>query len=206
LLLAGELEKEEFEQLIGNIKKDVDTVYLTLNNTLKWSLTQMEGFKLNKKAILYSDTVDSILALIKPQLEEKLIKIQCDFQNELQVLADPDLVEIAVRNIITNAVKFSKPGDVVRIRSVESGTNNKLCITDQGIGMTKDQINQILSENINITDSQPGTFSEQGAGLGLQICKEFIKMNGGELTIESTLDHGTTVCVLLSKDQSAIVT
>jgi signal transduction histidine kinase len=199
LLLAGELEKEEFDELIGNIKKDVDTVHLTLNNTLKWSLTQMEGFKLNKREIKYSETVGSILALIKPQLEEKLIQIQSDFQSDFQVMADPDLIEIAIRNIITNAVKFSKPGDNLIIKSLESGTRVKLCVTDQGVGMTKAQINHILSESISISDSKPGTLSEEGSGLGLQICKEFIKMNGGELSIESAPNQGTTVCVLLSK-------
>ncbi|WP_075350765.1 tetratricopeptide repeat-containing sensor histidine kinase [Algoriphagus marinus] len=199
LLLAGELEKEEFEELIGNIKKDVDAVYLTLNNTLKWSLTQMEGFKLNKREIKYSDTVSSILALIKPQLEEKFIQIQSDFQNELPVMADADLIEVAVRNIITNAVKFSKPGDNLIIKSMALDSQVKLCITDHGVGMTKAQINHILSESISISDSKPGTLSEEGSGLGLQICKEFIKMNGGELSIESVPNQGTTVCVLLSK-------
>ncbi len=199
LFLAGELDKEEFIDLTRNLKKDVDAVYLTLNNTLKWSMAQMEGFKLNKKEISYSEVVGNTISLIQAQLDEKEIKIHQDYDLNTPVLADPDLIEVAVRNIITNAVKFSKPGDVLKIITSESNSKGKLCITDQGVGMTKEQIKQILSDKITISDSKPGTFAEQGSGLGLQICKEFVKMNGGKLTIESIPGQGTKVCVLLPK-------
>ena len=70
-----------------------------------------------------------------------------------------------------------------------------LCIKDNGTGMNKNQIDQILSENISITDSSLGTQFEKGTGLGLQICKEFVKMNGGELSIQSDPGEGTKVCL-----------
>ena len=199
LLLEGDIDKEEFEILIQSLKKDIDGVYLTLNNTLKWSIAQMDGFKLNKKSITYSELVDSTLNLISPQLEQKGIIISREFESHTSVLADPDLIQIAIRNLIANAVKFSKLGDQVILGTLESNSKVTLFVTDQGVGMMQSQINHILSEKIILTDSKPGTLAEQGSGLGLQICKEFIKMNGGQLAIESTLGKGTTVSVSLSK-------
>jgi signal transduction histidine kinase len=198
-LLSGDLDKQEFDVLIQSLKKDIDGVYLTLNNTLKWSIAQMDGFKLNKKSITYSEMIDSTLNLISPQLEKKGIIISREFESHTSVLADPDLIQIAIRNLIANAVKFSKLGDQVILGTLESNTKVTLFVTDQGEGMMQSQINHILSENIILTDSKPGTLAEQGSGLGLQICKEFIKMNGGQLAIESTLGNGTTVSVSLSK-------
>jgi len=198
-LLSGDIDKQEFDVLIQSLKKDIDGVYLTLNNTLKWSIAQMDGFKLNKKSITYSEMIDSTLNLISPQLEEKGIIISREFESHTSVLADPDLIQIAIRNLIANAVKFSKLGDQVILGTLESNSKVTLFVTDQGEGMMQSQINHILSENIILTDSKPGTLAEQGSGLGLQICKEFIKMNGGQLAIESTLGKGTTVSVSLSK-------
>lgn len=199
LFLAGNIDKEEFDILIQSLKKDIDGVYLTLNNTLKWSIAQMDGFKLNKKHITYSELVDSTLNLISPQLEEKGIVILKEFASHSSIMADPDLIQIAIRNVIANAVKFSKVGDQVILGTLESDSKVILFVTDQGVGMMQSQITQILSEKIILTDSKPGTLAEQGSGLGLQICKEFIRMNDGLLTIESTLGEGTTVFISLPK-------
>jgi signal transduction histidine kinase len=195
LLVRGYLDKEEFDELIQNLKKDVDSVYLTLNNTLKWSLAQMNGFKLNQKELDLNELIDASLMAVQAQLKEKNIHIIKAIEIESNVLADLDLMEIVLRNIFNNSFKYSKPGQTVELTAEHIDKNVILCIKDHGTGMSEKQIDQVLSENISITDSSLGTHSERGTGLGLQICKEFTKMNGGQLTITSEIKMGTKVCI-----------
>ncbi|MEP1259235.1 HAMP domain-containing sensor histidine kinase, partial [Algoriphagus sp.] len=196
LLTDGHLDQEEFDILIQNLKKDVDSVYFTLNNTLKWSLTQMEGFNLQKVNFNLAILVNSTLSLIEPQLKEKSIEIDdTSLLTDIEVFADRDLIEVVIRNILNNAIKFSKAGDVIKISAELENDMIVWCVKDRGIGMKDEQIKKLLSSEYVISDSKRGTQMEKGSGLGLQICKEFTRRNGGELSITSREGEGTKVCV-----------
>jgi len=195
LLIRGYLDKEEFDDLIQKLEKDVDSVCLTLNNTLKWSLAQMDGFKLNQKELGLDELIDASLIAVQTQLKEKNIQIIKIIDKQPHVLADLDLMEVVLRNIFNNSIKYSKPGQTVEVTAEHMDKNVILYIKDHGTGMSEKQIDQVLSENIALIDSSPGTHAEKGTGLGLQICKEFTKMNGGQLSITSELKMGTKVCI-----------
>tara|TARA_R110002020_G_scaffold921_8_gene4602 strand:- start:12226 stop:14175 length:1950 start_codon:yes stop_codon:yes gene_type:complete len=198
LLIAGHLDHEEFDELINNLKKDVDSVHFTLNNTLKWSLAQMEGFKLNKVVFNLYQLIRANIMLIMPQLREKSLEIdESSLYEDLQIYADRDLMEVVIRNILNNAVKFSKTGDVIKLSVRTEDDMIVLCIKDHGIGMNEDQITDLLSEEYVISDSKLGTKMEKGSGLGLQISKEFTRMNGGDIQIISKVGEGTKVCVTI---------
>ncbi|MBN3584595.1 tetratricopeptide repeat protein [Algoriphagus aestuarii] len=199
LLMRGALSKDEFDQLLITLNKDIDTVHFTLNNTLKWSMSQMEGFKLKKSCFNLTETVNSILGLISPQVKGKSLSIFNKMENDVSVYADSDLIEVVVRNILNNAVKFSKVNESIEITSSSDGEMMKWCVQDHGVGMSKSQIKHILSKEYAITDSQKGTNEEKGSGLGLQLCKEFVRMNGGEIIIQSTEGKGTKICVTIPK-------
>src|SRR5690606_34555404 len=100
LLTSGLLNQEEFDELIQTLKVDVDSVYFTLNNTLKWSVAQMEGFKLQKVNFNLSDLVNSTIKLSAPQLKEKNLVIEnSPLLTDLEIFADRDLVEVVIRNL-----------------------------------------------------------------------------------------------------------
>ncbi|PZX50959.1 tetratricopeptide repeat-containing sensor histidine kinase [Algoriphagus chordae] len=196
LLVDGHLNQAEFDELIQNLKMDVDSVYFTLNNTLKWSVAQMEGFKLHKVYVNLSELVYSNVKLIKAQLSDKSLKVDIsELPDELEIYADRDLIEVVIRNILNNAVKFSNPGDLIQVSAEINQSTITCSIKDQGIGMNDKQIKELLSDDNVITNSTLGTKKEKGTGLGLQICKEFTRMNGGELQIVSKKGEGTKVCV-----------
>lgn len=195
MALEGHLDQKEFNELLKTLKKDVDSVYLTLNNTLNWSMSQMEGFKLNKVTLNLTELVDSSLNLLQTQFTEKSLKLENLMPPKVEVFADSDLIEVVVRNILNNAVKFSETGDTIQITSELSDNQILWCVVDQGMGMSTEQINKILAEDYVITGSQRGTNQEKGSGLGLQVCKEFVRMNDGELVIQSKLKVGSTVCM-----------
>lgn len=195
LLIQGMLTKEEFEELLKVLNKDINSVHFTLNNTLKWSMAQMEGFKLKKMPFSLYDLVASNLTLIEPQLKEKEIVVSNLMQKDQLVYADQDLMEVVVRNILNNAVKFSKRNGTVEITTSPKGQFVKWCVQDHGIGIKASQIKEILGKDYIITDSQKGTEQEKGSGLGLQLCKEFVRMNGGEIYIQSKEGEGTRICL-----------
>lgn len=202
LLMEGVLSREEFDQLVKVLYKDIDTVHSTLNNTLKWSMSQMEGFKIKKSSFNLSEIVDSNITLIGPQLIEKNISISNDMPDKVKVFADSDLMEVVIRNIMNNAVKFSNRNEKIEITVSIENQLVKWCVLDHGIGMTQKQIKEILAKDYTITNSQQGTEMEKGSGLGLQLCKEFIRMNEGDIFIESAEGKGTKICVTIPEIDS----
>lgn len=202
LIVEDDLDEEEFKMLIKILKKDVDSVYFTLGNTLRWSVTQMEGFKLAPTQFNLSELIAVNLELNNPQIKNKSIEIRNSIPSNLTVTTDRDLLDVIIRNILSNAVKFSESGSLIDLSLQENSHSFILAVTDYGAGISAEQIQSILSDKYIITDSKPGTEMEKGSGLGLQICKEFARLNGGDLVIESTIGVGTTVKVKIPLHQS----
>lgn len=197
LLIKGELDQDEFEVLLKDLNKDVDSVYLTLDNTLKWSMAQMEGFRINRANVKLNTVVKSSIQLIGPMIKEKQIRIKNQLHGGEEVFVDRDLIEVVIRNILSNAVKYSNTGDEIELRSEIGAYTCVLCIKDNGVGMDEAQLDKLLSDEYVFSGSQLGTKQEKGSGLGLQICKEFTRLNGGELRIQSELGKGTRICMKL---------
>jgi signal transduction histidine kinase len=206
LLTGNQLDKNEFDVLSATLKKDIDSVNFTLNNTLQWSMTQMEGFKINPSKFNLRKTVDYSLLLLDSSFKEKNLKIKNQMDEEVMAFADQNLIEVAVRNVLNNAAKFSNAGGSVLIFSEKKPDYVRMCVQDQGVGMSQSQIKSILSDSYSITKSKPGTQKEKGSGLGLQLTKEFVRKNGGELYIESEIGIGTKFCIQLPYTSSVLDT
>lgn len=202
LLIRNQLDKKEFEILASTLKKDIDSVNFTLNNTLQWSMTQMDGFKINASEFNLRSTVDHSLLLLESSFKEKHLTVINQMEDEVTAFADPNLIEVAVRNVLNNAAKFSNAGGSVLIFSEKTPDHVSVCIQDEGVGMTSEQIKSILADSYSITKSKPGTQKEKGSGLGLQLTKEFIRKNGGEVVIESQIGRGTKFCIQLPSTSS----
>lgn len=204
MFLAGHLEKEEFDELLHMLSKDIDSVNFTLNNTLKWSMSQMEGFHVNLSLFDLREVVDNTLRLLQPSFNEKKLTVFNHMESKVEVFADQDLIDVVVRNILNNAVKFSNFEDSVTIFSEGDEHWIYWCVQDQGVGMSEEQIKLILSDSYFLTRSRQGTNREKGSGLGLQLTKEFIRRCGGKLSIESHPGHGTKLWVQLPRFESAV--
>ena len=197
LLLAGHLDQQEFNELLHELNKDIDTVNFTLNNTLKWSMTQMDGFRVNITVFDLREVVDNSLKLLQASIKEKELSIFNQMESRVEVLADQDLMEVVVRNILNNAVKFSNLKDAITIFSEKDKDWVHWSVLDQGVGMTEEQINLLLSDSYSLTKSRMGTNREKGSGLGLQLAKEFTRKCGGEISIDSHLGHGSKFSIRL---------
>lgn len=195
LVTKKALDPEEFLMLSEKLKGNLKVTQRTLENLLNWSLSQMEGIKTTPKAFVLSSMILEVYHLLKESADRKHIHIDLDVSGATTVNADPNQVQLILRNLIHNAIKFSHTNSQVRISSETSANECVVRIKDLGIGMSAEEISIILHSQQHFT--KKGTKNETGTGLGLILCKEFIHRNGGSLTIESKPEEGTEVSFTL---------
>jgi two-component system sensor histidine kinase/response regulator len=132
--------------------------------------------------------------IVKPQLETKKLKIQTDISSNLTVFVDPDHLNIIVRNIINNAIKFSLNNGIIMIAAQEENNKITLKIKDEGIGISEEKIKRFFEV---VQTPSFGTAGERGAGLGLVLVNDLIIQNNGNITVKSKLGEGSTFNITL---------
>jgi signal transduction histidine kinase len=182
------ISPEEFKVLLKGLKHNVDQTYDLLENLLLWSKSQMNGFSVRREQVSISDLVHENTALLKSAAEKKGISIINDIHDSSLVTADEDMIRLVLRNLISNAIKFTEGNGHVIVKSSEHNGMINISVTDTGIGMDAMQKVEVFAHTV----SKNGTHAEKGTGLGLMICKEFVEKNGGRIWIESELGHGST--------------
>src|SRR5579859_1672242 len=195
LLTKEQLTPEEFRNVSSKLKSSLNVSQRTLENLLNWSLSQMEGIRTEKTIFNISSVVAEVLTLN----EETAIKKQVSLNNELKgtylVEADVNQVHLILRNLLHNAIKFSQRHGEVKLRAEKRDRFCCISIQDSGVGISAAEKETILKSHEYFTKS--GTDREKGTGLGLHLCKDFIKRNGGDLFIESEEGRGTVVTIQL---------
>jgi two-component system, sensor histidine kinase and response regulator len=182
---------QEFAELSVKLKSNLNVTQRTLENLLNWSMGQMEGIKTEPVSFNINSVIDDVAQLSEEAANHKQLLVKSDSKNPVFVLADINQVHLILRNLFNNAIKFSqRDGEVI----ITTEIKNQFCfisIQDNGIGMTQAEVDMILNTNEYFT--KVGTDQEKGTGLGLLLCKDFIKRNGGELAIASKVKVGTRV-------------
>ena len=198
LYTSNEISEEEVAKLAPSLKENVDRSSFTLNNLLFWAKTQMNGINPEIKAVNVKEIARRICDTFTTRIEDKGLDIQCTIDPELILMADPMQLEIILRNIISNAIKFSSKGGIIRFNSLKSKNGfAEITIQDSGIGMNKTLVEAVKQHETII--STPGTLGEQGTGIGLQIVKDLVRINGGRVEIDSELHQGTSIFLYFEK-------
>ncbi len=195
LLKDDSISKEEFNELIPELSENANNASLLLFNLLNWSKSQMQNLEPRPQLINIQDIFHDKLKLIEQKLEQKRIVLIDETQRDF-VYADNSMIEIVIQNLLTNAVKFSRTGDIITISNKDYNGKSLLCIEDTGVGISKENIGKLFQNN-NFTTI--GTKNEKGTGLGLTICKELVELNKGRIWVESTLNVGSKFYVELPK-------
>ena len=198
LLKENTISKEEFDELIPELSENANNASLLLFNLLNWSKSQMQNLEPKPELINIQDIFHSKIHLVEQKIEQKRIVVIDKSQREF-VYADRSMVEIIVQNIITNAVKFSRVGDIITISNKEHNGKSLICVEDTGVGISKENLKKLFKNN-NFTTI--GTQNEKGTGLGLTICKELVELNQGRIWVESTENVGTKFYVELPKTKT----
>lgn len=186
-----ELKKEEvikYSQLINTSAKNL---YDLLNNLLQWTKAQT-GKLDNKPAYLdANDPVNTVTAILSIAAREKKIELISSINKNHEVYCDENLLLTILRNLIHNAIKYSRNGGKIEISTVVKNGFVEFSIVDNGIGISKTNLDNLFI--IKHSFSTKGTNNEEGTGLGLILCKEFIEIMGGKIWAESTPETGTTL-------------
>jgi len=192
------LEKKRFdtlERVSEQIETSVNNVNSLLDNLLKWAFIQTKQTMFNPAKCDIAHIIESTIDIYKPAAELKDIEIVYAKNNNTEIFLDENLLRTVLRNLISNAIKFSHPNSIIQVHQNMNGTMLQISIKDSGIGMNEDTKKElfILSDK----KVKNGTNNEKGTGLGLLLCKEFIKMHNGEIKVESVLNKGTTfICTI----------
>jgi PAS domain S-box-containing protein len=192
-LVAEDLPKLKMEQLINisiSMKNSATNLFRLLENLLNWAKIRQGLIPFNPKFIsLYQIVIDNI-EIVKEPAKKKGVVIKNICPKEIMVFADSNMLQTVIRNLISNALKFTSKGGKIDISAIQlNGLDVEVSIQDSGIGMCPEMVKDLF--RIGIKTSREGTEGELSTGLGLILCNEFIKKHGGNIFAESIEDEGS---------------
>ena len=191
-LLLGTFDNrkpEDNKRLIGYINESSLHGFDLLNNLLEWSRAQVGSLKFNPARINPSYMVDELLSLLSATAEKKEIHMTSVISADCTIFADEKMIQAVIRNLVSNALKFTEPGGEVRIGSRDLGDEIEITVSDTGLGIPEEHLSKLFSISENY--STAGTDKERGTGLGLLLCKEFVEKNGGRIRVKSEPGKGS---------------
>jgi PAS domain S-box-containing protein len=186
---SGILTQEEFMTYLGQIKQNTDYLSGAMDNMLYWAMSQLEGFKMKPRKVNIADTVNNALNLYSSMLTDKKINIINNTDGAHHAFADPDQTFLIVRNLLSNAMKFTPLGGDIYVQTGVKGDKLQLSVQDNGAGISEADINKI--KNNSSLHSTRGTEGEKGTGLGLSLCFEMAERNNGSIDIVSKTGKGS---------------
>lgn len=184
---SNSIDTNEVNTYLTIINKSVKNALNLLDNLLLWSMNKMGKLTYNFSDINLKTIIDKTIELYDSNITEKNLKITVNVDNPI-VNADENTLSAIFRNLLNNAIKFTSNNGIIKIETEANGNFIKVKVIDNGKGLTEEEIKNILSNEQLITTSSK---SESSTGLGLQIVKDFVKINKGELFIKSNPNKGT---------------
>ena len=183
------ISKEEIEEHLPEIKSKTSRLLDLLNSIFQWAEGQMEGGIFNKEKFALVQVFHDLETELLERLESKNIKLIYDSNLSTELVSDPGIVRIVLRNLIVNAIKFSHEHTNVKLKVIQKKKEVIIEVIDEGIGIRRDLIGGLFSMDLGSTE---GTKGEKGNGLGLALCLDFMKGLGGKIEAESEEGKGST--------------
>lgn len=184
------LSKEEIVELSNSIHKSSKNLYALIDNLLQWSKLQFGKMDFSPEYYNFKDQVESIISVYESSFESKSVKINSAVNEDIFVYADRYMVDSILRNLFSNALKYSNIGGIVELKAEEIDTIVKISVSDEGVGMDDETIQNVFDSTKHFTTQ--GTLNEKGSGIGIELCKRFISFHGSRLRVESHPGKGST--------------
>lgn len=195
LLKDGSISKSEFKELIPELSNNADNASQLLLDLLNWSKTQMQNLEPKLEVFDVQKVFKNKVHLVEQKLEQKRVVLIDETKPE-RVYADKNMIEIVLQNLIANAIKFSRVGDVITISNRVRNGKVLLCVEDTGVGISAENQKKLFTKEAFTTR---GTDNEKGTGLGLSICKELVELNEGRIWVQSEENFGSKFFIELPK-------
>jgi PAS domain S-box-containing protein len=185
------MELEEIKDITLSMKTSASNIYSLLENLLEWSRLKRGGLDFVREKLFLKNVIKECIEVLSESARKKEIELSFSVPEEMEVFADKHMIETVIRNLVSNALKFTNIGGKVRITvDYKSDKSVEVKVIDSGIGMNAELIGKLFI--INEKTSRNGTEGELSSGLGLLLCKEFIEQCGGKIWVESNVGQGST--------------
>jgi len=178
-----DFEIAESEKYARFINSSAENTLVLLDNLLKWAKSQTGQMTFKPQKISLSSVICEVVEQSNSAAIAKEISLIHKQADEIKAYADEDILKTVLRNLISNAIKFTKTGGCIHIRVITKQEHVGISISDNGIGINKEKLKTLFNTSSNT--SSPGTANEKGSGLGLVLCKEFVEKLGGSINVES---------------------
>lgn len=183
------LSAGEINNMLIDLSDLTNKNYGFIENLLQWSRSQLEGLTPQETRFSLGELVEETAGLFKYPAQRKEITLTCNVDKNILLHSDPDLVQLIIRNLLTNAIKYSNRGGTVKVDGDVAEDWVRVSVTDQGIGIPPEKLANLFAFT---GYSKRGTENEAGTGLGLTLCKEVVQLLGGEIWVESLQGKGST--------------
>ncbi len=183
------LDIDEIEDIANNINKSARNSFNLLEDILLWARTQFGKIPFEPQSLSFVDICKDILKTLNSNADIKNITIDYSQVDQLNVFADADMIKTVLRNLVSNAIKFTNKKGTININALQTDSNVTISVSDNGIGIAPDDLTKLFNISEFITTT--GTAKETGTGLGLVLCKEFVEKHQGKIWVESEVGKGS---------------
>ncbi len=190
----GGFSREEMLSSLPGVNGEIDKCVELMDNLLSWARNQLNESKVMLQSLELRSMTANIFKFFSKKAMEKNIHLINNIQPTTQVYADPDMMKTILRNLVGNAIKFTKEGGKIEIFTERNNDKIKVMIKDDGVGISEEAMKKIFSERYYTT---LGTRQEMGTGLGLMICRDFVKSNNGQFEVNSKNGEGACFTITL---------
>jgi len=187
---SDELSAEQLKNFLAIINNSARNGYRLLENLLEWSRMQTGKIAWKPQEVDLWNLVNEVVNLLTGSAENKNICLEAKVDENLIAFVDPNMINTVVRNLVSNAIKFTPTGGKIVVSSNKRGDLLEISVSDSGIGMSHDKIEKLFRIDEQVV--QNGTENETGTGLGLILCKEFVEQHKGEIIVKSEVNQGST--------------
>jgi len=180
---------DKIEKLVNEINQSAQNTFTLLQDLLKWSRVQSGKIPFEPQNLSFTDICKDIIKILNPNAVAKNITINYSVADEINVFADVDMLKAVLRNLVSNAIKFTNNGGAININTEVNSGNITISVSDNGIGIEPESLTKLF--DISKIHTTTGTAKEKGTGLGLLLCKEFVEKHGGKIWVESECAKGS---------------
>jgi signal transduction histidine kinase len=194
----NQITKDELDQFIPKVKTRLEKVSFLVYSLVRWSKSQMEGFKVHMEAVNLKSLIEENVNVAKPLADEKEINIRLDCPSSVKAYGDSDMINLILRNLLSNAIKFTPHRRAITIKVSNQEKRILLQVSNEG-----DPIPESVREKLFTFQVKPGqgTGDEHGTGLGLAMSQQFAVLNGGRIYLAPRSGAENTFCVELQEAQ-----
>jgi signal transduction histidine kinase len=196
-LQSDELDQQTRNKYYSVLKKSSSQTLNLLDDLMIWAQTQTNRIKINKQKVNIFELICEVCDTLDPVAKNKNINLKLPEKSDLFALIDKNSISTVLRNLVTNAIKFSEENSTIELLIHETDFEINISVKDYGTGISDKELQNLFKiENIL---SRDGTKGETGTGLGLILCKEFVTLNGGSISVESKKGEGSTFSFSIEK-------